>query len=118
MLAHAIENFERATAAGAATFFDRGVPDLIGYAELFGFDTSDARVAAGRCPYDETVFVLPSWREIYVTDEDRRMTFEEAEALGDRIRAIYTELGYELVDVPCDTLAARADLIVAKVGLS
>src|SRR6185369_11565126 len=45
-------------------FYDRGIPDLVGYAHLFGLEPP--RVDDHR--YDDRVFVLPAWREIYVTD--------------------------------------------------
>jgi predicted ATPase len=55
---------------------------------------------------------LPSWRDIYVTDSERRMTFEAAAAFGDRVRQIYLELGYRVVDVPRDAVVARAPFIL------
>jgi predicted ATPase len=89
---------------------------LIGYAELFGLDTSDAAKAAAAHRYHDPVFVLPSWPDIYVTDSERRMTFEAAEAFGDRVRSIYVELGYSVVEVPRDTVVARARFILQTVA--
>jgi predicted ATPase len=116
MLSRAIADFRRMGSAGPA-FFDRGIPDQVGYAELFGLDASEAERAAGLHRYGSVVFVLPSWREIYVTDGERTMTFEAAQAFGNRVREIYADLGYELVEVPCDTVAARAAFIVRTLGL-
>ncbi len=56
--------------------------------------------------------MLPSWPEIYVTDSGRRMTFEQAAAFGDRVRTIYVDLGYSVVDVSRESVAARARFIV------
>ena len=91
-----------------SAFYDRGIPDLVGYAHLFGFEPP--RVADRR--YDDRVFVLPAWREIYATDDERKMTFEMAEAFGEDVRRIYEGLGYEIVDVPKDTPDARARFII------
>jgi predicted ATPase len=117
MLSRAIEDHGRASRERGPTFFDRAIPDQIGYAELFGSDTSDAVAAAGAHRYDERVFVLPSWPEIYVTDGDRRMTFEDAKVFGDRIRQIYVDLGYTIVDVARDTVAARVRFVLDTLGL-
>jgi predicted ATPase len=89
-------------------FYDRGIPDLVGYAHLFSLEPP--RVDDRR--YDDRVFVLPAWREIYATDDERTMTFETAEAFGDDVRRIYEGLGYEIVDVPKDTPDTRARFII------
>jgi predicted ATPase len=117
MLSRAVADFRRMCRAPGPVFFDRGIPDLIGYAELFGLDASDAANAAAVHRYNDRVFVLPSWSEIYVTDSERRMTFEAAEAFGKRVRRIYVELGYSIVDVPCDPVVARARFILDSLGV-
>jgi predicted ATPase len=100
--------------SGARTpvFFDRGIPDQIGYAELFGLDTSMAKTAAAEHRYNDVVFAFPSWPEIYVTDNQRTMTFKSAQAFGERVRNIYEDLRYTVVVVPRDTVAARSRFIV------
>jgi predicted ATPase len=112
MLARSIRDYEASTSADCAVFFDRGIPDLIGYARLFDIDTTAALNAAQGNRYNDVVFALPSWRDIYTTDRDRRMTFEQAEAFGLMVRDIYVELGYSLVDVPRGTVAERAKFIL------
>lgn len=111
MLARAIADYQRPGAAGEAAFFDRGIPDMVGYAELFALDTSAALSASRRYRYDEVVFVLPAWPEIYVTDSDRQMTFESARAFGERVREIYLDLGYTIVEVPRDSVETRTRFI-------
>jgi predicted ATPase len=109
MLERAIADYERLEGAGEAAFFDRGIPDMVGYAELFALDTSSALSASRRYRYDDVVFVLPA--EIYVSDSDRRMTFESARAFGERIREIYLDLGYTIVEVPRDSVEVRTRFI-------
>jgi AAA domain len=82
--------------------------DFVGYAHLFGLEPP--RVDDRR--YHDRVFVLPAWREIYATDDERKMTFEMAEAFGEDVRRIYEGLGYEIVNVPKDTPDARALFIM------
>ena len=74
--------------------------------------------ASRRYRYDDVVFVLPAWPEIYVTDGDRRMTFESAQAFGERVREVYRDLGYTIVDVPRDSVERRTRFIAEHVGLS
>ena len=88
MLSRAIADFDRMGGAQTLVFFDRGIPDQIGYAELFGLDTSMAESAAAVHRYNDVVFALPSWPEIYVTDSERTMTFESAQAFGERVRNV------------------------------
>ncbi len=111
MLERAIADYRRLESAGEAAFFDRGIPDMVGYAQLFALDTSAALAASRRYRYEDVVFVLPAWPEIYVTDSDRRMTFESARAFGERIRAIYLGLGHTIVEVPRDSVETRTRFI-------
>lgn len=111
MLERSIRDFAEHARADGPVFFDRGLPDLIAYAHLSGLDAEPAEAASRAYRYNHLVFVLPSWREIYVTDEDRRMTFDHAAAFGDAVRDIYTDLGYTLVDVPQATIAERAAFV-------
>jgi predicted ATPase len=64
------------------------------------------------------VFALPAWPEIYVRDSERQMTFESARAFGDRIREVYLDLGYSVVEVPRDSVAARARFVSEHVRKS
>ena len=115
MLERAIIDYQRLQGAGEPAFFDRGIPDMVGYAEVFALDTSAAWAASRQYRYDDLVFVLPAWRDIYVTDGERRMTFESARSFGDRIREVYLDLGYTIVEVPRDSVAARTRFIAEHV---
>jgi predicted ATPase len=117
MLSRAISDVVRMRGADAPVFFDRGIPDQIGYAELFGLDTSMAERAAAAHRYNAIVFILPSWREIYVNDSERTMTFEAAEAFGECVRGIYERLDYRLVVVPPGPVATRARFILETLHL-
>jgi predicted ATPase len=118
MLSRAVADFRRMSGVSDPVFFDRGIPDLIGYAELFGLDASEAANAADLHRYNDLVFVLPPWPDIYVTDSERRMTFEAAETFGERVRSIYVALGYSVLDVPRDTVVVRARFMLDALGLA
>lgn len=60
------------------TFFDRGILDA-----MYMLDAENALVNdvafqyVHSFPYNATVFLLPSWRDIYQTDSERDQTFEQ-----------------------------------------
>ena len=99
--------------AGAA-FFDRGVPDTIGYLNLIGRKVPDhlTRAAHG-FRYADPVFVAPPWRDIYGTDSERKQSWDVAVATHDAIRAVYEGLGYRMVDLPLADVAERVRTVEA-----
>jgi predicted ATPase len=66
--------------------FDRGIPDMIGYASLFEIDRGPSQRAAGRYCYNKMIFVTPDWKEIYATDDERKMSFGKACEFGREIK--------------------------------
>jgi predicted ATPase len=115
MLERAITDYQGLAGAGEPTFFDRGIPDMVGYAEIFALDTSAAWAASRHYRYDDIVFVLPAWLAIYVTDDERRMTFESARSFGNRVREVYLDLGYTIIEVPRDSVETRTRFIAEHV---
>jgi predicted ATPase len=78
MLDYCVRCLEATVGSGhRPTFFDRGIPDVAAYAIRFGVDPGRFYDAAREHAYNTHVFILPPWREIFVTDELRRMKFEE-----------------------------------------
>jgi predicted ATPase len=116
MLERSLGDLLRHADAQRPVFFDRGLPDLIGYANLFGLDPTAAERAAAQHRYSDVVFVLPAWPEIYVNDDERRMSFPDAAAFGQQVRAIYQQLGYTLLEVPRATVTERASFVLRTVA--
>lgn len=115
MLSRALLRYTQMQDKQFPCFFDRGIPDNIAYARLFGLDERADTKAAGLYRYNTNVFLLSGWKEIYVTDDERTISFEEANRFGETIRAIYKALGYNLIEVPFDTPASRAKFIINHV---
>ena len=111
LLARSISSYEAAVERGGAVLFDRGVPDCIAYAEWLGADPGPSREAADRYRYHPTVLVFRPWEEIYTTDEERTMSYEQTVAWQPYFERIYQGLGYELVEVPRGTIDDRARFI-------
>jgi predicted ATPase len=79
-------------------FFDRGLPDLIGYLKHGGRSAPDEWRELSRA-YSTTVFFAPPWREIYVNDAERPQSFAEASGLSMHIRRAYEGCGFRLVEL-------------------
>src|SRR5690606_29619501 len=68
----AATDYERAQDNDTLTFFDRGLPDVIGYLKLCELPVpADLWSAAKTCRYHSQVFIAPPWREIYIMDAER-----------------------------------------------
>jgi predicted ATPase len=115
MLSRSIYQYEQMLEIGAPVIFDRGIPDNIGYASLFGVDTEVAKNTANTFRYNQKVFFTPSWKEIYREDQDRKISFEEADAFGEIIRGNYTSLGYEILEIPRGTPNSRARFVLNNI---
>lgn len=117
MLSWELRSYGTAAAQEGVVFFDRGVPDVLGYLELVGLPVPDhARRAAKLFRYNPAVFILPPWPEIFARDAERKQTVEEAELTYNALAKAYAEAGYELVEVPRGTVAQRTDFILAHLG--
>ena len=87
-------------------FFDRGLPDLIGYLTHGGCSVPDDWRELSRA-YSATVFFAPAWREIFVHDDERPQTFAEASQLSTHIRRAYEDGGFRLVELVKSSVAER-----------
>lgn len=96
----------------APVLFDRGVPDIIGYLRLEGLDVPVHIQRAGELfRYNKRVFIAPPWPDIYRQDAERKQDLETAHRTFDMMVDVYTELGYELVELPRCSIEERAEYI-------
>lgn len=92
-------------------FFDRGIPDISAYMDYKGKEYPDAfRKANKKYIYDK-VFILPIWDEIYHVDNERYENLEEAKKIQQHLIQTYSDLGYELIAVPKDSVENRISFI-------
>jgi predicted ATPase len=87
-------------------FFDRGLPDLIGYLSHGGQHAPEEWRAASR-GYASAVFFAPPWREIFVNDAERPQSFAEAQALSAHIRRAYLDCGFHVIELVKSSVADR-----------
>lgn len=117
MLAWELRSFQEAERHPGYTFFDRGIPDVIGYLRLIGQAVPDhLRAAAELYRYDGPVFLAPFWPEIYGQDSERRQSAAVARATCQEMAHIYAELGYELVVLPMTSIEERVAFVLHAVS--
>jgi predicted ATPase len=111
MLEKTIAEYENITETNKIVFFDRGFADLAAYANLFGFSDEKYLRTAEKFGFSKNVFMFNGWREIYRTDDERKMSFEAADEFGKNVKLIYEKLGYRIIDVPLADIEGRVDFI-------
>lgn len=110
-----IERDYRSKGVGKATFYDRGFPDFLGWAEYYGLGIGAALDDVYAHPYENTVFMVPPWREIYRSHRERPFSFEEACEIGNAVRRGYERCGYSIVCLPKTSAATRALVVIDAV---
>ena len=117
MLARYIESYSHALLqAQEVTFFDRDILDLIAYDRLTEAESSkELREAVSALLYNNKVFIVPPWKEIYHTDSERKQAYEEVIQVYDNLIRVYTEYGRELVKIPKMSVEKRADFVISHV---
>ncbi len=101
MLERSIASYLEHTSASGPVFFDRGIPDTLGYARLIGLPEQDfIEEACRRHRYASIVFLAPPWREIYETDNERKQDFAEAERTFLQLANVYRDCGYGISELP------------------
>ncbi len=117
MFQTAIHDYKQVLEKNANTFFDRGLPDVIGYLTLCKLPIPDEMwLAAKQYRYHRVVFITPPWQEIYVNDSERKQSFEEAIATYEVMHRIYLDLDYTLTEIPKAPLEERAHFVVDSVA--
>ncbi|MEM7078825.1 MAG: AAA family ATPase [Pseudomonadota bacterium] len=67
--------------------------------------------------YNLQVFFAPPWPDVYVQDDARRHDLRDALPEYERLLGVYPRLGYELEILAKVSIAARADRVLARLGL-
>lgn len=93
-------------------FFDRAVPDSIAYLSLYGSNIEELLRYCKEKVYDKVFLLekLPFQRD-YARNEDE----ETAEKLHILLRKAYSDLGYEIIDVPVMPVEDRLRMILSKI---
>lgn len=106
------ENMRRHAALDPAAriFFDRGLPDSVGYFNLYDLDPAPALAAAQQYRYARVVLLEPL---PLIHDAERVEDAATAAEIGRRIETAYVDLGYDLLRIPVMTIEERIDILLA-----
>ena len=97
-------------------FLDRGIPDVLAYMHYIGDSYPSFFDAACKEHIYTKIFILPPWEDIYVSDQERYENFEQAQLIHDHLVETYQKYGYELIEVPKDTVDERMLCILEQMS--
>lgn len=116
MLGWDMRSYYEALQLNTTVLFDRGIPDVMGYRRLCNLPVpAHIEKAANTYRYHPRVFIAPPWQEIFTGDEERKQSFEEAQATHDALTAVYTKLGYELLTLPLASVEERTTFVLKSI---
>jgi predicted ATPase len=119
LLQRSIEKHAMARRSEETVVFDRAIPDCVVYAVLAGSNPTPSLEAVDVYRYQPHVLFLEPWSDIYQTDQERIMSFDDTVSFSKSLRDVYERSGYTLVDVPRDSIADRATFVrmsIARFG--
>ena len=110
-----IQQFKNAqNEAHEIIFIDRGIPDVLAYMKFIGDKFPENFEMACKENIYSKIFVLPPWKEIYVSDNERYESFEQAQEIHNHLVETYQSYGYNLMEVPKETIENRVLYVLAK----
>ena len=96
-------------------FFDRGIPDVHAYMNYISIDYPDYYIEKSNLHKYDYIFLMPPWEEIYISDNERYESFEQALAIHNHLERTYKEIGYDIIEVPTGTVQERTDFILEAI---
>ncbi|AUO65394.1 ATPase [Citrobacter freundii complex sp. CFNIH2] len=116
MLSWEMRSWHEAEEQTQPCFFDRGVPDVVGYLRLSELPIPrHLDNAVEKFRYNRIVFIAPPWRDIYVQDTERKQSFDVAVATYHAMVKTYRMYDYQLIELPCASVEERADFILSRI---
>lgn len=108
-----IDQYKNAVELGHdIVFFDRGIPDIFGYLNYVQLDYPNDFVRQSVKFRYSKVFMMPPWRAIYKTDNERYETYEQSLAIYDFLVEAYQKLEYNIITVPENKIEDRVEFIL------
>ncbi|WP_026934503.1 AAA family ATPase [Christiangramia echinicola] len=96
-------------------FLDRGLPDVVAYMDYF--DTKYPEIFNKICQNNryDLILILPPWKEIYTSDNERYESYEEALKISSYLYSTYKRYGYNPIEVPKLSVEERTSFILDKI---
>ena len=96
-------------------FIDRGLPDVLAYMDYFNTDYPDLFHTTCEDYIYDKIFILPPWKEIYTSDNERYESFEEALKISSYLYSTYKKYGYDPIEVPKLPVKDRTEFILNNI---
>lgn len=93
-------------------FFDRGIPDVTAYLDFVNAKYPEEFSNKNSLYIYDTIFHFKPWKTIYTKDNERYESFEESEKIDQFLVSTYKNLGYNIINVPFETVSKRTDFIL------
>ncbi|MCP4976699.1 MAG: ATP-binding protein [Maribacter sp.] len=101
---------------GNLFFFDRGIPDVLAYMDCFQQNYDSIFInACDNLRYDN-VFLMPPWKEIHISDNERYESFEESLSIYECLKNSYERHSYDVTIVPIGSIAERVAFILEQIN--
>ncbi len=112
-----LASYRQAEREKGCVFFDRGLPDTLGYLDLEGLAVPAwMEEEAWRLRYNTHVFVAPPWQAIFGQDEERRQSWQVALRTHQIMVRTYARFGYTLVELPRTSVPERVRFVLDRLG--
>lgn len=98
-------------------FLDRGLPDVLAYMDYIGDKYPEYFIETCESHIYNKVFTLAPWESIFTSDNERYENFEQSEIIHSHLISTYKRFGYDLIDVPFDSIEKRTDFILESIPL-
>lgn len=97
-------------------FYDRGIPDIIAYLSRQNLPIPDKYYQAIKnSSYNNTVFLAPPWDNIFINDNERPESFQEAVKIYKAICNTYQSLGFNLQSIPLLPVKERMSFVLKTI---
>lgn len=109
---------EASTMEQQIVFYDRGMPDVTAYMDYLGSTYTDSfEKPCLNFKYD-SVFLLPPWQGIYLQDNERYESFDQAVLIYQFLKEGYQKYGYNIIEVPLGTIKERVHFIIGELNVN
>ena len=98
-------------------FLDRGIPDVLAYMHYIGDAYPSFFDQACKDHKYNAIFVLPPWKDIYISDAERYENYEQAQLIHAHLMETYQKYGYSIIEVPKYKVEKRVDFIVKRLAI-
>ena len=93
-------------------FFDRGIPDVFAYMDFTNSEYPSKFIESSKEHLYSTVFLMPPWKDIYTSDNERYESYEESLEIYKHIKSAYSQLGYSIIEIPFGSVKERTDFVL------